>query len=819
MRLRAALLSGIALLTPVAWAQTSYQKPPKEILDVLHAPLPPTGFVSPTHQVMLLATPVRYPPISDLAQPMLRLAGARINPRNNGLHGAFYWSDYTLTKTADGAQTRVALPAGARVGVPDWSADGSRFAFGNVTDKGIELWIGEAATGKVRRVANVQLNPVLGDTFQWMADQRNLLVKLVPKRAAPPSESGPPPGPDVQESSGRSAASTYEARDTLKNLHDAELFDYYATSQLALIDAVTNKVTLINKPALYTHVDVAPDNQHILVQSIHRPYSYLNTFERFPTEVEIWDPKGKLLHKVASLPLADDVPIWGVPTGPRDFSWRATEPATLLWAEAQDGGDWNKKVPHRDRVLIQKAPFTAAPAELCQTEQRYDGALWTEKGAALIHEMDALRHWRRLSLLNAEDPKTPARVLFDLSSDDRYHDPGNPVFRVLPNGQSVVQQSGDSIYLTGIGASPSGDRPFLDQFDLNTKKTQRLFRSPKDAFEIFVAFIDAAKGQFLTRHESPTEHPNYSIRTSGDALANAEPGEATVSSTARAITHIPDPAPQLRGITKRLITYKRADGVPLSFTLYLPPGYKEGTRLPTVVWAYPLDYADPKMAGQVVGSTQRFTVIGWPLHLFFLLEGYAVIDNPSMPVVGDTKKIYDTYLEQLVAGAKAAVDKAVEIGVTDPERVGITGHSHGGLMTANLLAHSNLFRAGIARSGAYNHTIRPFGFQNERRTLWEAPDVYLKISPMIHADKIKLPLLIIHGAADVNPGTVPFQSELLYQAIRGTGGTARLVMLPFESHGYQALESTEHALFEMIAWFDRYVKNAPPREKAKSASN
>jgi len=431
----------------------------------------------------------------------------------------------------------------------------------------------------------------------------------------------------------------------------------------------------------------------------------------------------------------------------------------------------------------------------------------------LVEEYDQIKHWRRVHVLNPDDPKTPPRLIWDLSTDERYKDPGYPVFRVLPNGFYVVQMDGDSIFLRGMGGSPEGDRPFLDKIDVQSLKTERLFRSGKTEYESFVAWFDPAARQFITRHESPADPPNFFVRTLGQRVAEAASGEAAWTSATRAITHMPDPTPSLRGITKQLVKYKRADGVDLSFTLYLPPGYQTGTRLPAVVWAYPLDYADPQMAGQVVGSTQRFTILGWPLQLFFLLDGYAVIDNPSLPVVGDTNKIYDTYMEQLVAGAKAAVDKAVEMGVVDRDRIGITGHSHGGLMTVNLLAHSDLFRAGIARSGAYNRSLTAFGFQNERRTLWEATDVYVKVSPFFHADQIKLPLLLIHGEADVNPGTVPLQSEQLFEAVRGNGGTVRLVMLPFESHGYRAMETIEDILYEMLTWFDRYVKNAPPRTR------
>jgi dipeptidyl aminopeptidase/acylaminoacyl peptidase len=274
------------------------------------------------------------------------------------------------------------------------------------------------------------------------------------------------------------------------------------------------------------------------------------------------------------------------------------------------------------------------------------------------------------------------------------------------------------------------------------------------------------------------------------------------------LTHYKDPAPQLRSIKKELVTYKRPDGVQLSFTLYLPPDYKPGERLPTIVWAYPLEFNDAGTAGQVVGSPNLFTTLNGNSILFMLTQGYAILDNATMPVVGDPETVNNTYIEQIVASAKAAIDKAVDMGVTDRNRVGVGGHSYGAFMTANLLAHSDLFRAGVARSGAYNRTLTPFGFQSERRTLWQAPEMYARVSPFMYADKIKTPLLLIHGEADNNPGTFPVQSERMYQAIKGNGGTVRLVLLPLESHGYVARESVEHVLYEMISWFDRWVKPA-----------
>jgi dipeptidyl aminopeptidase/acylaminoacyl peptidase len=614
-----------------------------------------------------------------------------------------------------------------------------------------------------------------------------------------PATPSVPPEPNTQESSGRPGpVRTYE--DLLKSPHDESLYEYYATSQLALVDSSSGRATPFGQPAIFQGVDAAADGHHVLVTRLHRPFSYLFPDSAFPRDVEVWDTKGKLVYKVASLPLADQVPINGVITGRRSIRWVPGQPATLIWVQALDNGDPRKKVAQRDSVLMLKAPFTSQPVELFKTEHRFTTGGFGEKGGLLyFSDFDRDRRWQRTFIFNIDKPDVPPKLLWSRNQQDRYSDPGMPVTRVVA-GQRAILQNGDYIYFTGTGSSSEGDRPFLDRLNLQTLKTERIFRSDADKYETVVALLDDEAKQFITRRESPTEAPNYFIRSSAAA-------------TAKAVTNFPDATPQLRGIKKQLITYKRADGVQCQFTLYLPPDYKQGTRLPTVVWAYPIEFTDADTASQVTGSTQRTTSISGASHLFFLLEGYAVLDNTTMPIVGTPETVNNTYVEQLTMNAKAAIDKATELGVTDPDRVGVGGHSYGAFMTANLLAHTDLFRAGIARSGAYNRTLTPFGFQNERRTLWEAPEMYLKVSPFMYASKVNEPMLMIHGEADDNTGTFPIQSERMYQAMKGHGATVRLVMLPHEAHGYAGRESIEHVLYEMISWFDKYVKNATPRNR------
>lgn len=811
-----------AVSSPEVLPGLGYNQPPKEILDVMRAPPPPTPSVNPTKDALLLISWEEYPSIARVATPFLRLAGVRVEPANHSKHDTPGGYGITpcarglaLVHLADNVKLPITLAAGACPERPVWSADGKRFAFANVAPEAVELWIGETKTGEVHRIPTVRLNPMFDHALQWMPDQRSLLVKLVPaKLGPPPPDSAAPAGPNTQETGGeKGQSSTYENRDTLKSRHDEDLFDYYASSQLALVDATSGGVTLLGKPGNFASLEPAPDGHHILVTSIHKPYSYVTTYQRFPQEVEVWETSERTkptIHTVASLPLVDRVPIRGVPLGPRDFSWRSTEPATLVWAEALDGGDWNVNVPARDKILLQRAPFNVPAVEVARTEQRYQGLSWTASpGVALLDEFDQNRHWRRTLVVNIDDPKAPHRVLWDLSADEKYANPGEPIREQLANGAWVLRQEGDSIYLAGMGSSPEGDRPFLDRLDLKTLQSVRLFRSDKDAFEQFLSFDKTGERTFLTWHQSIIDPPNAYARRLGDTLTSPAPGEATVASTSAPVTHIPDPTPAVRTINKRLVKYKRADGVDLSFTLYTPPDYVEGTRVPAILSAYPLDYADASKAGQVTGSEATFTRLR--NYRLLLLAGYAIIDNASFPVVGDPKKAYDTFIEQLVGDAKAAVNEAVRLGVADPDRIGVTGHSHGALMTVNLLAHSDLFRAGVATSGSYNKTLTPFGFQNERRSVWEAQDVYLNVSPFFAADKLKTPLLIVHGEDDANPGTTPLQSIKLYEAVRGNGGTARLVMLPHEPHWYAARESNEQLIYEMLRWFDKYVKNAPPR--------
>jgi dipeptidyl aminopeptidase/acylaminoacyl peptidase len=778
-------------------ATTGYQLPPKVIVDILDAPPPPTTDLSPTRDTLALIERASMPTIAEISQPMLRLAGRRINPRTNGPHRAQNSRAISLKSIADGSERKVTIPANPMLSWLGFSPDGKRFAFTQTRDNGIELWVGDSATGQAKALTTAQLNASLGTPCEWVGEGGSLLCQFVsPSRGTPPPAPTVPSGPNIQESRGRLApVRTYQ--DLLTSAHDEALFDYYAISQLAFVDAATGQRAPVGSPALFETVSPSPDGNYVLVVRVKKPYSWLVPYTNFPSSVEVWDRKGTMVKQIADLPMADTVPNGGVLPGPRSYQWQPLAPATLVWAEALDNGDPKNKVPHRDKVMTMSAPFGGAPAEMTRTEYRYGGTSWTDGGAALISESDRARRWTRTWIM--DKPGATPRKLWDRSQEDSYGNPGQPQRRARASGTSTIRQAGNYIYLTGQGASPEGARPFIDRLDLTTLKTERLFQTAGRTYETVMDVLNDDGSLLLTRFESRNDPPNVFVR-------NVKTGDR------RAMTNYQDPAPMLKGVQKQLVTYKRNDGVELSATLITPPGWTPAQGpLPTLLWAYPREFTDPATASQVTGSADRYVSISGASHLLFLTQGYAIIDDPTMPIVGPGETANDTYVQQLVASAQAAVDRAVTLGVTDRERVVVGGHSYGGFMTANLLAHSDIFRAGLARSGAYNRTLTPFGFQNEQRTFWEVPQIYGAMSPFYHAHKINEPILLIHGEADDNSGTFPIQSERLYMALKGHGATVRYVTLPNEAHGYAARESVLHTVAEMLNWANEFAKNAKPR--------
>jgi dipeptidyl aminopeptidase/acylaminoacyl peptidase len=781
-----------------------YRTPGHDVVTIVDAPPTPLALLAPGGRFVALVHYEAHPPVALLARPYLALAGVRVDPVLAGRQRMRRLTGLSVLRLEDAAVRALSLPDGAQPSVPAWAPDGRRFAFTVDEGDGIGVWVADAESATARQVPGLRVCDVLGGdpltvgaAVRWSRDGAWLLALGAP--AERPALPEPPAEPRTEETAGkRSQMATYQ--DLLRTAADADAFEALATTIPLRVEPETGAAKELGPPGLYRRLADSPDSEHLLVYRLRRPFSFRVPYQYFARSVEVWSAVGGLERVVADLPVSDEVPRQGVPTGPRQIAWQERAPASLIWTEAQDGGDPVAPAEHRDQVMRLDSPFTGDPERAFMVRQRCLGWLDLEEpGRLLLTEHDRDRRWLTTWVRDLGEPER-SRVLFDQSMDDAYADPGSPLMATKPDGTRTVLQDETAIYLRGDGATPDGDRPFLDRMDLETTQKTRLYQSPPDGLDHVLGFAASrsagrsARDEVVLWHEGRAEPPNLRLT-------------ALDGSGSRALTGWPDPHPQLTGMEKRLLVHDRGDGVQLSGMLHLPPGYDQAAdgRLPLLIWAYPLDYGDAATAGQVRGSTQRFTRLNALEPTWFVLRGYAVLSAATMPVIGDPETMNDTFIEQVTTAARAHVQALDEMGIIDRTRVAVGGHSYGGFMTANLLAHTDLFAAGIARSGAYNRTLTPFGFQTERRSFWEAAEIYDQVSPFRYANRITSPILLIHGEEDSNSGTFPVQSERLYQAIQGNGGTARLVLLPHESHGYLARESVLHVLAEQFDWLERWL--------------
>jgi dipeptidyl aminopeptidase/acylaminoacyl peptidase len=774
-----------------------YQKPPKILEDLLLASPTPTVSFDEKATVMLIMERSQYPDVEELAQPELRIAGLRINPRNFGPSRSNYITNFKLKNIATQKESQVTgLPANLKAGSPTWNPSYTKIAFSHSLNDRIDLYEIDVKTGVAKKVNKRALNLALG-SYRYIDDNTLMYeVTLAPASSAPKTPAAPS-GPVVQENLGKAAPSrTYQ--DLIKNPYDEALFAFYATTQ-----PVMNKngvETNFGKSGIFTTISASPDKKYFMVGEVQKPFSYLVPVNGFPSIMRITDATGKEVKQLAVLPSSETAPSGfdNVQDVPRGFSWRADKPATAIWAKPLDGGIFTNKVEFHDAVYTLDAPFTSTANTLAKTTMRYRGIAWGDDNLALLNEGVTRQQKVRVHKLN---PATGAtELLIDRSTNDRYNDPGSPVMTRNAFDRMVLKtvNNGAALMMEGEGASPKGDLPFLAIFDMNKKANEIIWRCEEPFYEAVSDVIDADKRIVITRKESQTDVPNYFLRD-------------LTKGTATPLTNFSDPQPALRNLKKEKISYKRADGIDLTATVYLPEGFTPGKDkpLPILMWAYPREFKSAADAAQVRGSQYRFSGVSWGSPVFYATVGYCVMDATEFPIVGEgDSQPNDTFIEQLELNAKAALLKIHQLGYGDTSRASVGGHSYGAFMTANLLAHTRLFKAGLARSGAYNRTFTPFGFQAEERTFWQAPDVYMKMSPFAYADKIKDALLLIHGDADNNPGTFPINSERLYAAVKGHGGTVRFVSLPYESHGYAARQNVLHMLYEQYTWLETYVKGA-----------
>jgi dipeptidyl aminopeptidase/acylaminoacyl peptidase len=796
--LSVALFIGAASLSH-AQDTDAYQLPPKEIADLLLAKPTPFVRIDSKAEYLLLLGRNSYPSVEELGQPEMKIAGLRLNPLNFSPSRQSPISSITLQSIKSGAPIAITgLPKNLAAGAIAWNPSETKIAFTQSEVNRVDLYVIDIATKKATRVNNDPINQVLGNAFTWVDDLTILYKATTHDAAGAPKRPITPKGPTIQQNIGK-AAPRPTFQDLIKSPYDESLFAYYAESQLVLYKNGVNKK--VGKPELTNSFQLSPDRQYVMTRTLTKPFSYAVPAYGFTSTVSVMNLEGKVIKELAKLPSAESAPAGNdnVQNVPRGFEWRDDEPASIVYAMPLDSGFIKKQVEFHDAVYSLAAPFTQAAKELFKTKTRFAGVTWGDKNLALVSEV--LRG-KQTSKVSRYTPQTGAmEVLYERNLTDAYRNPGSPVQTKNAFGRDVIQliDGGTKILMNNpVGSSDKGDLPFIAKFDLITKKNEIIWRAKEGSFEMVEEVIDAEKLQVLTRKESKTDVPNYFIKN----LLNPAQDKS--------LTQFENPYPNLVGITKEKIKYKRADGVDLTGDLYLPKGYnkeKDGP-LPVLIWAYPREFNSAADAAQIRGSKDRFTTLSWASPIYYATQGYAILDNAEMPIVSTdaSKKPNDNFVEQLKLNASAAIDHLVQLGVGDRKRMAVGGHSYGAFMTANLLAHTDLFKAGIARSGAYNRTLTPFGFQNEDRTYWQAPQLYFEMSPFSYADKIKEPILLVHGEQDDNTGTFPINSERLYAALKGNGGTTRFVYLPYEAHSYRGRENVLHLLWEQFQWLEKYLK-------------
>jgi dipeptidyl aminopeptidase/acylaminoacyl peptidase len=788
-------------LSLTAQEALEYQQPPQEILELVDIERAPSVQIDSEATTLLLLYRDAYQSIADLSAPEMRLAGLRINPNTHISSRIRYYNNIKIQAIGDAdTQSITGLPEHPKIAYISWSPDEQKIAFTHTDDNGVSLWMADLVNLTAKALTQANLNANLGQPFTWLKNSESLIIKTLPenRKNLIDTDVAIPNGPTVSTSDGAKAQNrTYQ--DLLSNPQDEINFEQLALSDLQLVN-LKGKLKPWADTAMYRGLDVSPNGDYVMVTQVQRPFSYLVPYYRFPSQTDVMKKNGDLVKTVNQVPLTEDLPkgFMAVRPGHRNLQWRSDKPATLVWVKALDGGNPENEVKFRDEVFQQTAPFKKPAESLFKTELRFYQVTWGDENHALFFDYWWNNRTINTTLFNPSDLSKSPELINSRSYQDIYADPGR--FMLVKNkyNEEVLRINDNKAFLLGDGFSEAGQFPFYDEFDLTDFTKKRVYQSPyTDKLETLVDVIEADGSRLLVSLESPNEFPNYFIRDlKQDSITP--------------VTDFTNPFKALSGIYKEVIKYKRKDGVDLSATLYLPADYdfENKPKLPMILWAYPTEFKDQANASQNRQNPNEFTYAYYGSMIYWVTRGYAVLDDAAFPIIGEgDEEPNDTFIKQLVANGDAAVKAVAKMGYIDSERVAVAGHSYGAFMTANLLSHSDTFAAGIARSGAYNRTLTPFGFQAEERNYWQAPEIYYNMSPFMHADKMNEPLLLIHGAADNNSGTYPMQSERYFNALKGLGATARLVMLPKESHGYRAKQSILHLLWEQDQWLEKYVKN------------
>ncbi len=779
----------------------TYQLPPKSILDLAEYERSPSVSMDTKKVYMLLTYRSTYKTLDDLNQDELRLAGIRINPITNISSNTTYISNLKLKKIADKAEIQVTgLPQNAKIANVQWSPNETKIAFTITTLKGVQLWILDVATATAKPISQDNLNANLGSPYNWLSDNKTLLVKTLPstRNKLIDAKKDLPTGPIVSNAMGtKSQNRTYP--DMLKNKTDETNFENIITSELYKI-TIDGNVAFYKNADMYASQSLSPDGSLLMITTIQKPFSYIVPLNRFPSTTNVYDQNGNLVRKVNETSLIEIMPkgFMAVQKGKRQMAWRNDEPSTLYFIEALDGGDPANKTDFRDELFVWKAPFSDNPTSVIKFKQRFSNIIWGNNTTAVAQEEWYDTRNEKTFLINPANPAEQPKLMFDRNSQDIYGNPGTFETKKNQYNKYVLALENGKGFLIGDGFTKDGQFPFIAEYDFKTLQQKRIYTSTlKDKKEDLLSVEDTKKGLVLVQIQSKSDFPNYFFRN-------------IKSNVLTAITDFKNPFESIKNVYKEVIKYKRKDGVDLSGTLYLPANYDQSKKekLPLLIWAYPAEYKDKNSAGQSSQNPNEFTFPNYGSFVYWVTRGYAVLDDAAFPIIGEgTTEPNDTFIKQLTENAEAAIKAVNDLGYINDKKVAVGGHSYGAFMTANLLTHTKLFACGIARSGAYNRTLTPFGFQSEQRNYWEVPAIYNEMSPFMNAEKMKTPLLLVHGEADNNPGTFTLQTERYFQALKGLGAPARMLILPKEQHGYAAKENIFHLLWEQDQFLEKYLKN------------
>ncbi|OYU84547.1 MAG: S9 family peptidase [Flavobacterium sp. BFFFF2] len=778
-----------------------YQLPSAPILALADYQRPPLVQMDSKHVWLVSIYRDTYKSLEDLGQDQLRLAGLRLNASWHAPSGLSHYKSITYRKLSETVDHPIkGMPEPARIAYLDWSPDEQHLAFIQLKEEGSQLWVIDLALGEARHLSDLMPNACMGNPINWSADSQSILLRTVPQNNLPlkVGKSEPIAGPSISNSEGvPSQNRTYP--DLLKNDTDSYNLEVLLNAEYWWVP-LNGKEQLLLGAQLALGESISPDGHFVMVTTVEKPYSYSVPLSRFPQRSIVYTAQGKAVKQVNHLPLNESIPKGFSATrkGKRTMGWRPDLPHSLWYVTALDEGDPAKQVTFRDQLCTWKAPFEDEPETLMKIHQRFAGVSWGDATHAVVLDEWYDTRNSKTYLFNPSNPTIDPVVVFDRNTQDSYNDPGSfETERNQFNRQTLAIEN-DHLFLLGDGFTEKGQFPFVSTFHWNSHKINRLYTSNRPGKkEDIRSIIDFKKRTALVSVESPTEYPNYYFCS----LSNGK---------LQAITHFKNPFSALANVHKEVIHYQRKDGLDLTGTLYLPADYdlkNTTTKLPLLIWAYPQEFKDRKSASQNTKNPYEFTYPTYGSFIYWVTKGYAVLDDASFPIIGEGKtEPNDSFLPQLISNAEAAIAAVDQRGYIDPKRVAIGGHSYGAFMTANLLTHTKLFACGIARSGAYNRTLTPFGFQGEQRNYWDAPKLYNDMSPFMHADLMKTPMLLIHGIADNNPGTFTLQTERYFQALKNLGAPVRMVLLPKESHGYLAKENIFHVLWEQEQFLDKYLK-------------